>query len=115
QKIESQGKVFRKEVENLFVSTSLARAILEIKPDFASSEAQVREIFRAQYPRVESISRDNFIRTIRDEILPLKYGDKIPCTLIVLDEVQQFIGTDGDLANAVQFLAEDLCSRFENK
>lgn len=115
QKIEVQGRVFRKEVENLFVSTPLAKAILEIKPDFASSEAQVREIFRAQYPRVESISRENFIRTIREEILPLKYGDKIPCTLIVLDEVQQFIGTDGDLANAVQFLAEDLCSRFDNK
>ncbi|GHB48312.1 BREX system P-loop protein BrxC [Mongoliitalea lutea] len=115
QKIESQGKVFRKEVENLFVSSALAKAILEIKPDFATNEAQVREIFRAQYPRVESISRENFIRTIKEEILPLKFGEKIPCTLIVLDEVQQFIGTDGDLANAVQFLAEDLCSRFDNK
>lgn len=115
QNIENQGKVFRKEVENLFVSTPLAKAILEIKPDFATSEAQVREIFRAQYPRVESISRDNFVRTIKEEILPLKYGDKIPCTLIVLDEVQQFIGTDGDLANEVQFLAEDLSSRFDGR
>lgn len=115
QKLEYQGKVFQKEVENLFVSSTLAKAILEIKPDFASSEAQVRDIFKAQFPRVESISRESFIRTIKEEILPLKYGDKIPCTLIVLDEVQQFIGTDGDLANAVQFLAEDLCSRFDNK
>ncbi|EMS33843.1 hypothetical protein C943_04162 [Mariniradius saccharolyticus AK6] len=115
QKIESQGRSFRREVENLFVSTALAKALLELKPDFASSEAQVREIFRAQYPRVESIGRDEFVRTIKEEILPLKFGDKIPCTLIVLDEVQQFIATDADLAFDVQLLAEDLCSRFDGR
>jgi hypothetical protein len=113
--LENQGKSLRKEVENLLVSTPLAKAIMQLKPDFASSEAQVREIFRAQFPRVESIAREVFVRTIKEDILPLKYGDKIPCTLIVLDEVQQFIGTDGDLANEVQFLAEDLCSRFDSK
>lgn len=115
QNLENQGKVLRREVENLFVSTPLAKAILEIKPDFANSEAQVREIFRAQYPRVESIARDEFVRTIKEEILPLKFGDKIPCTLIVLDEVQQFIATDADLAFDVQLLAEDLCSRFDGR
>jgi hypothetical protein len=108
-KIEGQGKSFRREVENLFVSTSLAKAILELRPDFASSEAHVRDIFRAQYPRVESIARDEFVRTIKEEILPLKFGEKIPCTLIVLDEVQQFIATDADLAFDVQLLAEDFC------
>jgi hypothetical protein len=114
-KIEGQGKSFRREVENLFVSTSLAKAILELRPDFASSEAHVRDIFRAQYPRVESIARDEFVRTIKEEILPLKFGEKIPCTLIVLDEVQQFIATDADLAFDVQLLAEDLCSRFDGR
>jgi hypothetical protein len=113
--IEGQGKSMRREVENLFVSTPLAKAILELKPDFATSEAQVREIFRAQYPRKETLGREDFVRTIKEEILPLKFGDKIPCTLIVLDEVQQFIGTDGDLAFDVQLLAEDLCSRFEGR
>jgi hypothetical protein len=43
------------------------------------------------------------------------YGDKIPLTLIVLDEVQQFIGTDGSKTINVQNLAQDLCKNFDGK
>lgn len=113
--LESSGKILKTEVERIFVSTALAKAVLELKSDLAENEAKLLENFRAQFARVETIGREEFVKTIREEILPLSYGNKIPCTLIILDEVQQFIGQDANLAFDVQLLAEDLCSRFDGK
>lgn len=113
--LEKNGHSIRKEINNIFVSTSLARAVLEVKPEMAENEAKLLELFRAQFARKDNIGREEFVSTIKEEILPLFFGDKIPCTIIVLDEVQQFIGDDANLATDVQFLAEDLCSRFDGK
>lgn len=113
--IETAGKDFKKEIENLFVSSILSKAVLELLPDIAENEMKLKDLFKAQFPRVETIGRDEFVKTIREEILPLIYKDKIPCTIIILDEVQQFIGSDSNLAFDVQLLAEDLCSRFDGK
>jgi hypothetical protein len=113
--LEASGKSLKTEVERVFVSTALAKAVLETKPEMADNEANLLELFRHQFARVETISREDFVRTIRNEILPLFFGTRLPCTIIVLDEVQQFIGTDADLAFDVQLLAEDLVSRFDGK
>ncbi|KAF0128492.1 MAG: hypothetical protein FD155_3234 [Bacteroidetes bacterium] len=113
--IESAGKSFSFEIQNLFMSETLAKSILQLKPDLAENPAKLLDFIAAQFPRVESIGREDFIKTIKEEILPLSFGEKIPCTIIILDEVQQFIGQDPDLADNVQFLAEDLCSRFDGK
>ena len=113
--LEASGKNLKTEIERIFVSTALAKAVLEMKPEMADNEAKLLELFRAQFARIDTIGREDFVKTIREEILPLSYIDKIPCTLIILDEVQQFIGQDSNLAFDVQLLAEDLCSRFEGK
>jgi len=114
--IEAQSKDFKKEYENhLFVSSALAKAVLQIKPDFAQNEAHVKENFKANFRRQDNISRDQFIKTLKDEVLPMFFGDKIPCTIIVLDEVQQFIGQDGNKTIDIQNLAQDICSNFDGK
>ena len=113
--LEAQGTTLKKEYENLFVSTPLARALLQVRPEFAENEAKVRENFRANFARVAQISREQLIRTIRHEALPLLFGDKIPHTVIVLDEVQQFIGQDGNKTIDIQNLAQDICSNFDGK
>ncbi len=113
--IDAQGKDFVKEYENLFVSTALAKAVLQIKPDFAENEAKVKENFKINFKRQDTISRDQFINTLKTEVFPLFYGDKIPCTIIVLDEVQQFIGQDGNKTIDIQNLAQDVCSNFDGK
>jgi hypothetical protein len=113
--VESKGRNFKKEYENLFVSSTIAKSLLELKPDYAENEAKVRENFKATFVRQETISKEQLLRTIKTEILPLIYGDKIPLTIIVLDEVQQFIGTDGDKSIDVQNLAQELSSGFEGK
>lgn len=113
--LESKGKSLEREYQNLYVSSPLAEALLELKPSFAANEAQVRENFKANFKRVESISRDEMISTIREEILPLSFGKNIPCTVIVLDEVQQFIARDGNKTIDIQNLAQDICSNFDGR
>lgn len=113
--IEAQGKNFVKEYENMFVSTVLAKAVLQVKPNFAENEAQVKESFKINFKRQETISRNQFIDTLKSEVFPLFYGDNIPCTIIVLDEVQQFIGQDGNKTIDIQNLAQDICSNFDSK
>lgn len=113
--VEMQGKDFKKEYENLFVSSTIAKALLELRPDFAENEAQVKENFKATFIRQETISKEQLVDTIKTEVLPLFFGDKIPLTIIVLDEVQQFIGTDGDKSIDVQNLAQELSSNFDGK
>lgn len=113
--VEAQGKDFKKEYENLFVSSAIAKALLELKPEFAENEAKVKENFKANFKRIESINREQLIDTIKTEILPLRFGNKIPLTVVVLDEVQQFIGSDGDKSIDLQNLAQDICSNFDGK
>ena len=113
--VEAQGKDFKKEYENLFVSSTIAKAILELLPGFAENEAKVKENFKVNFGRIDSINREQFLSTIKTEILPMFYGDKIPMTLIVLDEVQQFIGSDGKKTIDVQNLAQDISSNFGSK
>jgi hypothetical protein len=113
--VEAQGKDFKKEYETLFVSSAIAKALLELKPEFAENEAKVKENFKATFIRQETISKEKLADAIKTEILPLFFGDKIPLTIIVLDEVQQFIGTDGDKRIHVQNLAQELSSSFEGK
>ncbi len=113
--VNNQGKNFEKELENMFVSSTLANALLQLKPEFAENEAKVKEAFRAQFKRVESIDRQQLISTIKNEVLPMFYGEHIPCTIIVLDEVQQFIGVDGNKTIDIQNLAQDICDNFNGK
>jgi hypothetical protein len=113
--LESQNKVFDKELENLFVSAPLAKAVLQLKPEFAETEAKARETFKAQFKRVEHVDRNQLLSTIKDEVLPMFYGDKVPCTVIVLDEVQQFIGQDASKTIDIQNLAQDVCDHFDGK
>jgi hypothetical protein len=113
--IEAEGKDFKKEYENLFVSSTLARCLLQLRPEFAENEAKVKENFKANFKRVDTISREQLIDTIKHEALPMFYGNKIPCTVIVLDEVQQFIGTDGNKTIDIQNLAQELSSGFDGK
>ena len=112
--INAEGRDFDKELANFYVSPFIAKGILKLKPDFAESEAKVREYLKANFVRVEKISRDDLINTIKDEVIPMFY-DSFPSTLVVLDEVQQFIGTDGDKSIDVQNLSQDLSKNFDGK
>ena len=55
--VEAAGKAFDRELNNLYVSGPIAKALLACDPDFASSEAEARQTLRAAFRRWRATSR----------------------------------------------------------
>ena len=110
--VEAAGKEFFGELHDLYVSPILARAVLDADPDFAADLKQARAALRSQFPLVGDLSTGEFIRLVR-EVLSL--GKEIPCTTIVLDEIQLFIGDSPNRSADVQEVAEALCKQLDSR
>ena len=105
--VERSGRDFAKELHNMYVSPVLAQSLLDVYPGFATSAAEARNLLKAQYPNREDISNDELLRTMEDLLeLQSTTPGKIPCTLLVFDELQQFIGEDSQRTNQVQEIVE---------
>src|SRR6266571_2029491 len=103
--VERNGRDFAKELNNMYVSPVLAESLLATYPVFASSAAEARSLLKAQYPNREDVS---------DEELQSTVPGKLPCTLLIFDELQQFIGEDSQRTTHVQNIVEACSSRFGN-
>lgn len=110
--LDSDGRTLRKELQDLTVSRALAGAVLDAQPDLAESVADFLGQIRATYPQVSDISNDDLIASIEDALM---VDGELPLTLVVLDEVQQFIGANGDAAYSVQEATETLTKHFNGK
>ena len=93
QQVEAAGKDWLIELNALFMSPVIAKALLQAKPELASDEKELREVLRAEYKRVDDVSNDQMVTAIKEA---LSVDGKFPLTLIVLDEVQQYIGVNTD-------------------
>lgn len=101
--VEEHGYDWDEELANFYVAEGLHAALIEAKPQlFASSNSMV-DALQSTYPNVQDVSNQEMISAIRTAILR---ENRLPLTLIVLDEVQQFIGTSGDRAIEVQEMLE---------
>lgn len=110
--IEAAGKAFYSELHDLYVSPILAKAVLNADSDFAPDLKQARAALRAQFPVVEDVSTNEFVRIVREV---LSVDGQIPCTVIVLDEIQLFIGNDPGRSTDVQEVAEALCKQLDSR
>ena len=110
--VEAAGKDFFSELHDLYVSPILGKAVLDADRDFAADLKQARSVLRAQFPVVEDISTNEFIRLVREV---LSVDGHIPCTVIVLDEIQLFIGNDPGRSTDVQDVAEALCKQLDSR
>lgn len=110
--VEAAGKKFLGELNDLYVSSILAKAVLEADPDFAADLKQARAALRAQFPLVEDISTNEFIRLLREVLL---VNGQVPCTVIVLDEIQLFIGDNLGRSADVQEVAVALCKQLDSR
>ena len=108
----SKGRDFLTELHNLYVSPVLAGALLEADPDFAEDITKVRSLIREQFPLQEDLPTNDFIRMVRET---LEIDGQMPATLIVLDEVQLYIGNDSDRSTSVQEMAEALCKQLDSR
>lgn len=106
--------VWAKELRNLHVSPFMAKALMQAIPGLAGDEKEVREMLRAQYKIVTDVSNDEMVEAIVDA---LAVDGAMPLTLIVLDEVQQYIGNDVQRAHDVQEAIETCCkaSQFKSR
>lgn len=111
--IEQRGKTLEKELPNLYVSSAIAPSLLDAYPGFAESPAQARGLLKEQYPNVTDISDDEFLTTLEYVLeLQSQMPGKLPLTLLVFDELQQFLGDDAGRTLQVQNVVEACSSRF---
>ncbi len=112
QSVESNGYDWQEELDNFYVAEGLHEALVQAKPALFTSPASCVETLNNLYPFVQDISSDDMIKAIRQA---LTTDGKFPLTLIVLDEVQQFIGEDSQRSIAVQEAVEACCKSFGGK
>ncbi len=111
KKVESSGKSFLKELNDLYVSPVLAKALIAADPSFASDEKQAKAAVRAQFPRLDNVTDEEFIRITREV---LEKDGRMPCTVIVLDEIQLYIGDSPQRSLDVQMLAEAISKQLDS-
>ncbi len=110
--VESTGREFRRELNDLYVSPLIARALLASDSKFAANEQEAKAALRAQFPKPKDITTDEFTSALKDT-LALDSG--IPNTVIILDEVQQYIGDDASRSYVVQEAVEACSKRFGDR
>ncbi len=111
--VAAKGKSLATELPNMYVSPVLAESLLAAYPNLADNQRQVRELIKTQFPNVEDITDEELVETI-GTVLALQSDkpSKIPCTLLIFDELQQFIGDDSNRTSHVQNAVEAVSSHF---
>jgi len=105
--VENAGKDPDKEFAKLYTSKAFQEAYLGAYPHLGTV-SKVSSALIEQYPtNTPEITIDDTVGTIKRA---LANKGKLPCTVVVLDEVQQFINNDASTALEAQEVAE-ACSK----
>ena len=110
--VEQIGLDWNEELDNFYVAEGLHDALTKAKPMLFTSIASCVETLNNLYPYVQDVSSDEMIKAIR---LALTKDGKFPLTLVVLDEVQQYIGEDSQRSIDVQEAVEACCKMIGGK
>ena len=110
--VETQRRDFRRELNDLYVSPLIAKALLATDPNFADSEKAARAALRLQFSKPNDITTEEFVNALQDALAP---NGNIPYTVIILDEVQQFIGEDTGRSFVVQEVVETCSKKFGDR
>lgn len=114
--IEAQGKDLSHELRNLYVSPVLAQALIDAGASFGDAPAAVSAALQKQFPTVDDIDLPTTLDTLRSVLqLQSTSEGKLPLTLIVFDEMQQYINDDNKTAEQVQLLVEGCSSAFNSQ
>jgi hypothetical protein len=101
----------QEEVANLNYSVPLAEALLSADAKYGTV-ANVQEAMRTGFPDITSPTMGQAL-----DFLQQVFGEKgtLPCTLLVVDEVQQFIGEKIQRAMDMQEIAEHCCTKLNQR
>lgn len=113
--VEAAGRDFERELNNLYVSGPLMRAILASDSKFAAGEAEAKQQIRAQFPpQSTDITTEAFLRTAKEALKLAGRDGRMPCTLLVLDETQQYIGDSNERSVLVTEVAEAVSKQLDS-
>ena len=114
--IEMRGGTLEQEIDDLFVSPHIAEALMAVDSSLGATVREVRDAIRAQFrsPDID-ITNDQLTDTVRRAIQLKSRNDKLPLTLVVLDEVQIYVGDSQDRAGSIAEIAETFSKEFGAK
>jgi hypothetical protein len=118
--VEEDGLAWDDELEDFYLSDAIHRALAALRPNQFSS-ASCAEILSNAYKSADDISSSGMTRAISDALSGLHETEgpdrrgRFPLTMIVLDEVQQYIGTDASRSVEIQEAVEACCRDFGGK
>ena len=111
--VEGEGKDWPSELHNLYVSPVIAKALIAADASFAADVRSARQLLTQQFPPLRTdISTDEFIEAARQALSP---NGELPHTVLVLDEVQQYINEAQDRSAALTEVAEAVQTQFDSR
>lgn len=114
--VEATGKDFERELNNLYVSPVLSSAIIKSIPGFANSEAEAKQLLKANFPpQTTDITTEQFLATAKEALLRVGKNGRMPCTILALDEVQQYIGQSTDRSVLITEVAEAVSKQMDSQ
>ena len=109
--LKRQQRDLTREVLSLKLSVPLAEALVSAEPKYATA-ANAQAAIRDQFKENSSPTIDDAL----DVVTQIFGSDgQLPCTLLVVDEVQQFIGEKIQRAMDVQEIAEHCCTTLNQR
>jgi hypothetical protein len=114
--VEKAGVEWDSELNDLYVSDAIAAALFEWKPTFASSETAAKDLLCTQFRDPETdITTEQFLRDVKRVLALVGRDGRPPCALIVLDEVQQYIGDSNDRSTLITEVTEALSKQLDSQ
>ena len=116
KQIKKSGRNPVIEFSDMYVSPRLGEALMEAMPSGWSTDIEsTLEKIERQFPDIQpeqEITNDQMLETMN---LLLSAGGRTKCSLLVLDELQQYIGQSSERAYDVQQVVEACSRRFGGK
>lgn len=114
--VEAGKKAWASELNNLYVSPIIAKALLAADPNFALSEAEARKTVREQFPvKSDDLTNTEFVGMFKRVLKRAGRNGKLPCTILILDEVQQYIGDSETRSVLITDVAEAVSKELDSQ
>jgi len=107
------GNAFESAIRNFVLSTAFREAVMAEKPSLAANARDLSDRLKADFPQPPELTVADLSSTVRRALLLNR--KELPLTVVVLDEVQQFLKNDPGRALDVQNIAERLADDFDGR
>ena len=116
ERVEAAGKSWASELHNLYVSPLIAEGVLECDPHFASNQVETRKTLRAQFPpKTTDLTNDELLTMVKRVLKRAGKEGRMPCTILILDEVQAYIGESVERSVLITDVAEAISKQLDSQ